>query len=132
MAPDGIPWTCPYCGRPTTLTEHNHSSGQNLINIAVSEHGENIGLSFGAVACPNPGCRKLELTVSLITQKYMYGGGYEYKDTIQSWNLLPESSAKPQPNCIPEALRNDYLEACRIAALSPNPRRSYPGASSRG
>jgi hypothetical protein len=33
--------------------------------------------------------------------------------------LLPDSSAKPQPDFIPFALREDYLEACKIRDLSP-------------
>lgn len=33
--------------------------------------------------------------------------------------MLPESLAKPQPEYIPEAIREDYFEACRIRELSP-------------
>jgi len=32
---------------------------------------------------------------------------------------LPEPSGKPQPEYIPEAIREDYYEACRIRELSP-------------
>ena len=32
---------------------------------------------------------------------------------------MPESDAKPQPEFIPEAIRQDYREACRIRDLSP-------------
>ena len=39
---------------------------------------------------------------------------------IKSWPLLPDSIAKPQPGYIPEAIRKDYEEACKIAHLSPN------------
>jgi hypothetical protein len=39
-------------------------------------------------------------------------------ESFHSWRLLPESSAKPQPDCIPAVLRNDYIEACRIKDLS--------------
>ena len=41
------------------------------------------------------------------------------KDLIQSWNLLPESLAKPQPSYIPEPIVEDYKEACLICDLSP-------------
>jgi hypothetical protein len=37
----------------------------------------------------------------------------------QSWQLLPDSSAKPQPDYIPVPIVNDYNEACRIKDLSP-------------
>ena len=34
------------------------------------------------------------------------------------WRLLPESEAKPWPDCVPEPLRQDYREACLIRDLS--------------
>jgi Domain of unknown function (DUF4145) len=39
--------------------------------------------------------------------------------TVKSWQVLPPSSAKPQPNCVPEVLQQDYYEACAIRHLSP-------------
>lgn len=118
MPDDAYAWTCPYCGRPTTLTAPNYTFGRSRIEIEVSEHGQDIGLDYVARACPNPVCKKLTLTVML------YEGGYvnnKWRDMngIQSWDLLPESSAKPQPDYIPKPLRDDYIEACRIASLSP-------------
>ncbi|WP_183711553.1 DUF4145 domain-containing protein [Bradyrhizobium sp. ERR14] len=38
---------------------------------------------------------------------------------MKKWNLLPASTAKPQPTCVPEPLRADYAEACAIRDLSP-------------
>ena len=40
-------------------------------------------------------------------------------EILQKWDLLPESTAKPQPDYIPQALVADYAEACRIRDLSP-------------
>jgi hypothetical protein len=40
-------------------------------------------------------------------------------DPIHTWDLLPESCAIPQPDFIPQPLREDYYEACRIRELSP-------------
>lgn len=40
-------------------------------------------------------------------------------DTLGKWPLLPRSRAKPQPDYIPEQIRQDYLEACLISADSP-------------
>jgi hypothetical protein len=36
-----------------------------------------------------------------------------------SFNLRPDSIAKPQPDYIPMAIRQDYEEACKILHLSP-------------
>jgi Domain of unknown function (DUF4145) len=38
---------------------------------------------------------------------------------LQEWQLLPDSYAKPQPDFIKAALREDYLEACKIRDLNP-------------
>lgn len=44
---------------------------------------------------------------------------YAYGDTFATFRLKPDSVAKPQPDYIPDAIRVDYGEACRIAHLSP-------------
>ena len=120
MASDAYQWTCRYCGRPTTLTEHNYTFQASPIGVDVSEHGPKISLGYTAIACPNPTCKKLTLTMRLGTGGYSASGGaWQINKVVQQWNLLPESSAKPQPDYIPEPLRNDYIEACRIAGLSP-------------
>jgi hypothetical protein len=38
---------------------------------------------------------------------------------LKAWKLIPQGSAKPVPDYIPKALRDDYEEACSIADLSP-------------
>jgi hypothetical protein len=38
---------------------------------------------------------------------------------IKSWQVLPPSAAKPQPDCVPGILQQDYYEACAIRDLSP-------------
>jgi hypothetical protein len=43
----------------------------------------------------------------------------ELSNIQQKWRLLPESSAKRQPDFVPAVLVNDYVEACRIRDLSP-------------
>jgi hypothetical protein len=45
--------------------------------------------------------------------------GYNRGDTVAQWSLIPESTAKPQPDYIPKAIVEDYTEACRIRELSP-------------
>jgi len=40
-------------------------------------------------------------------------------EPIISWDLRPQSSAIPQPDYIPEQIKNDYEEACSILSLSP-------------
>lgn len=47
-------------------------------------------------------------TFTLTGDRILWGG-----------RLIPQGAAKPQPDYIPEALREDYLEACQIRDLSP-------------
>jgi uncharacterized protein DUF4145 len=44
---------------------------------------------------------------------------YIRRDEIRRWDLIPESSAKVQPDFIPKAIVEGYTEACRINDLSP-------------
>jgi hypothetical protein len=113
-------FTCRYCNRPTTLTNPNQDTSVQKINIIEDRmtYDAKVCLRYIAVACPNPNCRKLTLQLTL--SKYEWNGG-EWSDTddLESWRLLPESSAKPQPTYIPKAIIDNYQEACRILDLSP-------------
>lgn len=73
-----------------------------------------------SVTCQNSDCGRMTLNLHLNKRSdYVNSSEYALGDLIQAWALLPESSAKPQPNYIPQALRDDYVEACRIRELSP-------------
>ena len=86
-------WTCPYCNRPCTI-------GSNDIRLmrAHTEISEEYGYYFSTVTvivCPNHKCRKQTISMGIRNSA---------NETIYSWNLLPESEAKPFPNYIPEQL----------------------------
>lgn len=113
-------YTCPYCNQATTITSPNHDEGSVRIDIA-KDHlktAHRFGIKYESIACPNQQCKGLTLTMQL--RKYIF---YEYNwvegGVIQEWQLLPESTAKPQPEYIPEQLVVDYNESCRILNLSP-------------
>ncbi|WP_456683457.1 DUF4145 domain-containing protein [Bradyrhizobium sp. S3.14.4] len=71
-----------------------------------------------AHACANPECKEVTLLVH-----FGRGDGswenFKLNDVLGSYNLRPESAAKPQPEFIPAPIREDYHEACRIRDLSP-------------
>jgi len=74
-----------------------------------------VGIS--AIVCANSECRELTLNA-------MLGNSNPSRDDVvegpyKTWTLLPPSSARPQPDYIPEAIRDDYYEACAICELSP-------------
>lgn len=108
-------YTCPYCGRHTTITDPNQYSFWNRIFIQKSLFGD-VGFGGYAITCPNKSCNQLKLVAQLTGLTHT--GGRSTK-IIREWQLLPESEAKVLPEFVPVAIRNDYYEACRIRNLSP-------------
>lgn len=113
-------WTCPYCNHHTTITSPNKYSQLKRIDIDEEQYDDEIekGFQFFAIACPNPDCKALSLNASLHQVNQTSYGLFSIKE-LNSWQLLPESSAKPQPSYIPQQIVDDYIEACRIKNLSP-------------
>ena len=101
-------WICPFCNvsavlNPITdiLKDHQILFGDTTISDS---------FSWEAKRCPNPKCRR----ISLEAEYWSVSEGKHRK-----WKIRPESSSKTQPDYIPEPIREDYYEACRIVALSP-------------
>lgn len=113
---DPFNWSCPYCGHHTTITTSNFSRSSDTIGTDNSLH-EHVALQHEAVACPNPNCR--ELTLTLMLRPRFFNDGWKLGKPIHTWSLLPRSRAKPQPEYIPATIRRDYEEACRILNDSP-------------
>ena len=130
-------WQCPYCGARQVLSaetrqartldyaiQHSaHLAAHNYTGIALTSQFGPVGLYAISTACMNPECNQLTLEVQLQEATHQSGrGGYvtsTLTKPLQSWRLLPESMAKPQPEYIPAHIRQDYEEACRILNLSP-------------
>jgi hypothetical protein len=56
----------------------------------------------------------MEPTAPSGIRRYVYR-----KETLHEWRLVPDSRARVLPVYVPQAVRDDYLEACRIETLSP-------------
>ena len=110
-------WTCPYCGRPVTITEPNHDIVRGRFHF---DEEAKYGFLGHAILCPNPKCGQVTLTAKFGSGEWPKGGGqWQWRMTLGEWRLLPESEAKPQPDYIPEPICENYYEACRIRDLSP-------------
>ncbi len=59
----GSHWTCPFCGRDTTITEHD--SAGDLYEMKVRNSVGPCILLSNFVVCPNPKCKKYTLNVTL-------------------------------------------------------------------
>ena len=118
MAEVNLNFTCPYCGRTTTITDPNYWESWKKIFIETPDIGE-VGVYIRAITCPNLECKKLWLNISLRKSIKDQYGRWIIKEKVHEWQLLPESQAKVLPDYIPIAIQNDYYEACRIRDLSP-------------
>jgi Domain of unknown function (DUF4145) len=118
-ATDPFNWTCPHCQMPQVVTEKNYFRSSSPIYNPPGQYGP-VAFDLTSITCQNVDCAKMTLTLDLDQrQDIPRTGGYELLNTVASWRLLPESSAKPQPDYIPAPIVEDYTEACRIRDLSP-------------
>lgn len=115
---EAFSWTCPVCNRDTTITDSDTSSGSDSLTIPNKKGSKLIYIRW--IVCPNIKCREFTLTVSL--HDYLYNknnGRYVIGNCLNTWRLVPFSYSKVFPDYVPEAIRNDYQEACSIKDLSP-------------
>jgi len=110
-------WTCPYCGRDTTITDNNYSIKDHYFNHGNCQGA--LGLRTTVLVCPNPSCGQFAINAAL----YKQYSGFQQLNTqegcFEQWNLKPGSCSKVYPDYIPSVLREDYKEACSIVLLSP-------------
>lgn len=109
-------WTCPFCGRPTTVTGSDYS--ENIDEFILKNKYGSKKLHIRWIVCPNPECK--EYTLSLQLYDYHYRAGDNATERlIKAWNLIPPAQSKVFPDYVPYPIKNDYLEACMIRDLSP-------------
>lgn len=111
-------WNCPYCGHSQIVTNANSHEFREPIRVSENRRGGTV-VEISAISCLNEECKELSLVAVLYSADLFSGGGHRLKNVQETWRLLPESNAKPQPDFIPAPLRQDYKESCRIMELSP-------------
>jgi len=112
-----ISWKCPYCLQNATITDPQFSTNTHIFNNNNKER--DLELTTQVIVCPNYYCKEYTIWAYLQKVKYKSGGFQKEGDPIFKWALKPQSNAKPYPEYILEAIRNDYKEACLIRDLSP-------------
>jgi hypothetical protein len=117
MAIDPFNWTCPHCQYPQVVTATNFYGYSGSIQNPPGQFGP-AGYRVVSITCQNNECAKMTLDVTLF-RRIDYTHSFAPGDTIAKWSLIPESTAKLQPDYIPKAIVEDYTEACRIKDLSP-------------
>lgn len=102
------------------MTSSNRAVLQNYLSLG--DPNDLIGGRLYAIRCLNSACNKVTVDV-WVGPWYGAGSSASRPDMSKSplfWRqILPEGAAKPQPDFIPQAIRDDYFEACLIRDLSP-------------
>jgi len=111
-------WTCPHCENHVTISDSRHQNDVHILHIenATGVHG----LVSRFIVCPNPKCKKYTLTVS-INETAQPAGQRRHATSkkLASWRLVPWGASRIFPDYVPQAVRDDYKEACSIVDLSP-------------
>lgn len=117
MISNNFPWSCPFCGRDTTITRHDRDSG----NVIFDMHGERglLSITYLHIVCPNPTCRQSAISVFLHSDELGVSDMRAKGKVMKTWSLVPQSDAKALPDYVPVAIRQDYEEACAVRELSP-------------
>lgn len=114
-------WTCPYCHHKCMIGTSNYEEAVKVFDLS-NKYKNKLGLHSNIIVCPNHECEEVAIQSFLYKSEIEPHWGYQppdQEDYLYSWNLLPNSHAKPFPNYIPEPILADYNEACAISDLSP-------------
>lgn len=112
-----INWQCPFCGNNSTLSNSNVSYTVLTFNDNNKFDGE-LRFEIKSITGPNQKCREVVLS-AVFGRQAIVGGSYSMGEVLDKWALRPSSLAIPFPAYIPEPIRQDYEEACKIKTLSP-------------
>jgi hypothetical protein len=109
-------WTCPHCERAVTISDGRITNDQHTLRIENAVGRRSLVSTF--IVCPNQECRRFTLTARLY-ESYNVRGEEHLTTKLEEWDLIPTSKAKTFPPYIPQAILDDYREACLIRDLSP-------------
>jgi hypothetical protein len=109
-------WVCPFCNFAQVIGEESKQTNHVPIDLKGALPFQT-SYATQAYGCNNPACKRISLSLDLYG--FIYSGSHGTQRKYLTQRLLPRSNSKPQPDYIPEALREDYDEACAIRDLSP-------------
>lgn len=120
-----FPWTCPSCGRPTTVTGPHYVFKVVDLVTEVTDPDNGVELTSVLIECPNQKCKAQAFRVSV---KH---GQWEWKSGVRSVQADPDrpvgvgtfhflpSTPQPLSAHAPASAQADYQEAYLIRTLSP-------------
>lgn len=117
----GFNWICPHCHHAQTVVSSATDHFERRFWQSIGADGP-IGLMGHCIVCANPDCRRATVSVGVMPYTEFENGNVSEDSTgspIVFQRLIPKGSAKPFPDYVPLAIRQDYAEACLIRDLSP-------------
>ena len=112
----GFNFTCPYCQTKTTINSDKLERSQ----VRYIEKKQDKMLEFSVITCPNESCERTTIFMKDYFLQFSFDRGYEkIGEAIRNKRIEPEFSYIHYPDYIPEQVRQDYEEACKIVSLSP-------------
>lgn len=117
-------WECPYCNKPATIQSIDRGKSQGLVNQRKTELGW-VLYEVQWIICPAKDCQKISSSLSKFVSVHEYDydhqhGYYQHHSKkVFSMAIEPRGIAKPLPEYVPEAVAQDYKEACLILSDSP-------------
>ena len=112
----GFNFTCPYCQTKTTI--NNDKLVEDKIKYVEEKQDKMLEISL--ITCPNESCERTTIIMKDYFLQFSFNRGYEkIGKAIREKRIEPEFSYIHYPDYIPEQVRQDYEEACKIVSLSP-------------
>src|SRR5262245_7819152 len=84
-------YECPFCGRPTIITDESYSKSTHALYIQNADGLRAIVTTFRV--CPNPKCRRQSLKANLYSATWMHNKML-LGSPLSQWDLIPPSAAK--------------------------------------
>lgn len=109
---------CPYCSNHFTPTELDAQSEDFVFNIKDNRFDWK-KLVITHTVCPNNECKNTILSVKVVGVISGSDGFLGSSSILFDGNIIPQGKIKKYPDYIPEQIREDHEEACKIADLSP-------------
>ncbi len=110
----GEPYTCPYCHRPTTLSDDDIRKFNPPIIKGIYEGDKLDSVNVISKRCPNTECHMCSLSINLY-QGYIQHGGKLVKEIP----ILPAENVPACPRGVPDDIYQLYKEACLVKKYSP-------------
>lgn len=123
MVSDNFNWTCPTCGRHTTITSPNYT--RSCLDLICRETPDDLGIEIWGqlIECPNPECHAQSFSVKVNRGSRNRSAGRldsrsDQPVGIGKFTFLP-TTPQPLSSHIPAGVLSDYNEAYLISQLSP-------------